>query len=1052
MVFESEAAFENAVIESLIQHGWSSEILKNPTKQDLLDNWADILYRNNIDIDRLNGQPLTASEMNQVIEQINVLRTPSQLNEFINGKSVSIKRDNPADKLHLGKIVSLQIYNRNEVAGGKSIYQIAQQPIFDTPIKEVHNRRGDLLLLICGMPVIHIELKGSNVPISQAVTQIKKYMHEGVYHGIYSLVQVFFAMNPNETKYFANPGSEDAFKPEFQFHWGDFYNNPINDWKEITSTILSIPMAHQLIGFYIIADSSDGVLKVMRSYQIKAVEKITDRVITQRWGEKNQRGGYIWHTTGSGKTMTSFKAAELIANSHAADKVIFLMDRIELSTQSLRQYNDFTSLNEEVQGTNNTYDLRNKLRSTDPSNTLIVTSIQKMSNIHLDANGITDEEIAILNKKRMVVIVDECHRSTFGDEMAIIKRTFPFALFFGFTGTPIQGENEKNKSQTSDIFGNELHRYSIADGIRDKNVLGFDPYMICVYKDKDIRREVALHQAKASSVKEALSDLNKKKIYLHFMNKNVVPEAGYRDASGEYHKGIEDYIPKSQFDNDDYRSAVVKDIAESFETHSLNHRYHAIFATSSIHEAIAYYRLFKQLAPEIVTTALFDPNIDNNEGAIEKSDGLAELIKDYNQRFDREYTAAKFQDMKKDISSRLAHKSPYKGIEKDKSQQIDILIVVDQMLTGFDSKWVNTLYLDKVLKYEGLIQAFSRTNRLFRSDEKPYGIIRYYRLPHTMKRNVKDAIKLYSGDVPFGLFVDKLHVNLKKIDSLFLEIESLFNSNGVENFASLPESYESRAKFSQLFRDLFQTVAAAKLQGFVWRDDFHYEINIETETNDDSDTEVIELSIDERAYETLIQRYKELQSNEATGSDSSSSYASYELDPYITEYDLVRIDADYMNHNFKKWIKAKNDDKVSVERVQQVLQQLHRSYASLSQELQEIANLVIHDIDAGDLEVESDKDFMTYITQYQAKAFEDEVTKIVDNFGLDEQLFRSIIATNVTEANLNEYERFDKLKASVDKGKAANYIESVDGETLKGFRLNARINKLLKSILLEWNK
>ncbi|MDU5226626.1 MAG: DEAD/DEAH box helicase family protein, partial [Streptococcus sp.] len=453
-------------------------VLKNYSEEDLLRNWADILFENNRDIDRLNDYPLTDGEMQQIIEQIVSLKTPLKLNGFINGKSVTIIRDNTDDKVHFGKEVSLKIYDRREIAAGQSRYQIVQQPKFRTESDILNNRRGDLLLLINGMPVIHIELKKSGIPVSQAYHQIEKYSREGAFTGIFSLVQIFVAMEPNETVYFANPGPEGKFNPDFYFHWADFNNEPINEWNKVASTLLSIPMAHQLIGFYTVADTSDGVLKVMRSYQYYAASAISDKVAKAKWEGNNQLGGYIWHTTGSGKTMTSFKAAQLIASSKDADKVVFLVDRIELGTQSLKEYRGFADERESVQATENTNVLITKLKSTNPSDTLIVTSIQKMSNIKSEDTSLSARDIELINNKRIVFIIDEAHRSTFGDMLITIKDTFQTAMFFGFTGTPIQAENQKLKNTTATVFGDELHRYSIADGIRDKNVLGFDPYKV----------------------------------------------------------------------------------------------------------------------------------------------------------------------------------------------------------------------------------------------------------------------------------------------------------------------------------------------------------------------------------------------------------------------------------------------------------------------------------------------------------------------------------------------------------------------------------------------
>lgn len=288
--FNKELEFEEALITALQSNGWENQVIKNPTEEDLIQNWANILFENNREIDRLNDKPLIREEMDELIEQIKNLRTPLALNGFINGKTVSIIRKNPEDTLHYGKEVSLKIYDRMEIAAGQSRYQIVEQPIFKRHDKVLQDRRGDIMLLINGMLVFHIELKKTGIPVSEATNQIMKYAHEGVFTGIFSLVQIFFAMNPEETLYFANPGPDGKFNSDFFFHWADFNNEPINDWRVIASTILSIPLAHQLVGFYTVADDSDGVLKVMRSYQYYAANRISDCVSRKDWKDGNQLG------------------------------------------------------------------------------------------------------------------------------------------------------------------------------------------------------------------------------------------------------------------------------------------------------------------------------------------------------------------------------------------------------------------------------------------------------------------------------------------------------------------------------------------------------------------------------------------------------------------------------------------------------------------------------------------------------------------------------------------------------------------------------------------
>jgi len=1035
MIFNKESDFEEALIKILSEKGWEKEVLKNYSEQDLLRNWANILFENNRDIDRLNDYPLTDSEMQQILEQIEALRTPLKLNGFINGKSVSIVRDNPDDKLHLGKEVSLKIYDRREIAAGQSRYQIVQQPKFPTKSKLLNDRRGDLMLLINGMPVIHIELKKSGIPVSQAYNQIEKYSHEGIFSGLFSLVQIFVAMEPNEAVYFANPGPDGKFNPDYYFHWADFNNEPINEWDKVASTLLSIPMAHQLIGFYTVADDSDGVLKVMRSYQYFAASAISDKVAKAKWEGNNQLGGYVWHTTGSGKTMTSFKSAQLIASSKDADKVIFLMDRIELGTQSLKEYRGFADENESVQATENTNVLITKLKSSNPADTLIVTSIQKMSNIKDEAGGLNARDIELISDKRIVFIVDEAHRSTFGDMLLTIKNTFPKAMFFGFTGTPIQDENQKKKNTTSTVFGNELHRYSIADGIRDKNVLGFDPYKVLTFKDKDVRKVVALEKAKAQTEEEAISDPVKSKIFYKYMDANQVGMVGHFDAKGDYIKGIEDYIPNVQYTTEEHTTMVVKDILENWVTLSHNSKFHAIFATSSIPEAINYYRLFKAMKPHLKVTALFDPSIDNNGGVQFKEDGLVEIISDYNEKYGQEFSIPTFAKMKKDIAARLAHKKPYERIANEPAKQIDLLIVVDQMLTGFDSKWINTLYMDKVLQYENIIQAFSRTNRLFGPD-KPFGTIRYYRKPHTMERNINAAVKLYSGDRPLGLFVQHLIDNLKQMNELFESITDLFADSGIENFEKLPDDTSACRKFAKDFNEFNSYLEAAKIQGFKW--------NVLSYVDEETG-EVIDVTIDENTYLILVLRYKELTGG---GGGTGGDDVPYDLAGYITEIDTGLIDADYMNSKFDKYIKLLSVEGTTKEAIEQAETELHKTFATLSQEEQKYANIFLHDIQRGDVKVAEGKSLRDYINEYLSKARNDQIHRISVAIGVDENMLRNVMGLKLNENNLNEFGRYDELKKTVDKAKAKEYFEKVEGTKIIPPKVNVKVDKLLRDFII----
>ena len=1057
-MYNDELQFEADFVRSLQENGWTDGILKNPTEKDLLDNWAKILFENNRQQDRLSDFPLTDTEMQQVIDKINELKYPVKLNSFINGRTIGIIRDNPNDILHKGKEVSLKIYDRQEIAAGQSRYQIAEQPIFNKKSSILNDRRGDVMLLINGMPLFHIELKKSNVDIKQATSQIEKYAHEGVFgSGIYQLVQIFVAMTPNETLYFSNPGPDGKFNPLFFFHWEDFNNEIINNWKDITRTLLSIPMAHQLIGFYTVADDADNVLKVMRSYQYYAANKISDIVSKTDWTNPNTRGGYIWHTTGSGKTMTSFKSAQLIANSKDADKVIFLMDRIELGTQSLDEYQNFADSKDDVSGTDNTKDLITQLK--DDHNILIVTSIQKMSLIK-SVLGIYTHDIELINKKRLVFIVDECHRDTFGTMMSTIKETFPKAIFFGFTGTPVFDENKKKMSVTSDIFGDELHRYVIADGIRDGNVLAFDIKKVLTFRDKDIRKAVALEKCKAASEEEAISDSNKSDLFYKFMNE--MPMCGDYSENGEYIKGIEDYIPKTQYNNPVHREKVVESILENWKIISHNNEFSGILATSSIPEAIEYYRLFKKKnANELFKfTILVDPNIDNNEGNIFKEDGLVEIIEDYNSMYDQTFSLSTSGSFKKDISNRLSHKKPYTNIlDKDK---LGLLIVVDQMLTGFDSKWLNVLYMDKVIKYENVIQAISRTNRIYNKNTKPFGIIKYYRKPYTMEKNIEKAIKLYSGDKPFQLFVPKLDENINKMNIIYSQIKELFESEDINDFVSLPESNESKRKFVKLYNDFNKYLCAARIQGYIPKDELKDNINSYSEvlldkdlSHEESDDmgqtnyeKILELSspITQEVLEALKQRYIDVSKN---AEYEKNDEIPYDIDGSIIEIDDGKIDSDYINSKFTKFLKTLKYNDCSAEELEKALNSLHKSFASLSQEQQKYANMVIHDIESGDLIIEDNKTFMDYITQYATSAENDQIKKLANSFCLDENKLRNMMKLPISANNINEYGRFDDLLRTVDEIKAKETLEKLYNRSFEIWESNMETQKILREFILK---
>lgn len=1032
--FTKELDFEKALADLLPQHGWEPYVMMNPTEEILIKNWAAIIYNNNRDVNRLGDFPLTDTEMQQIMTQVDNLKNPYEVNKFINGGQVMIKRDNQNDKINFGKEVYLTIFNAKEIRAGQSVYQIVRQPRFQTKHPLGTTRRGDVMLLINGMPVIHIELKRSGVDVTQAVNQIKKYAHEGIFsHGIFSLVQIFVAMTPEKTLYFANPGASENFSPSFYFHWADFNNEEVHDWKRIGANLLSIPMAHQMVGYYTIADDKDETLKVLRSYQYFATTKIWERVRETNWDDHYHKGGFIWHTTGSGKTMTSFKSAQLIAKANDADKVVFLLDRIELSTQSADEYRGFANADDNVLDTEDTKNLIRVLESDSKDECLIVTSIQKMSRINT-GNHIPQSTIDNINKKRVVFIVDECHRSVTGSGkdsgsgmLLTIKNTFPRAVLFGFTGTPIFPENAHGEMTTEVIFGDNLHKYTLAHGIPDGNVLGFDLYKEETFKEQEVREAVALRMTAGEgepapeSVDEIANDKEKMDIYNRWMYDTDILK-------------IEDEA-KSLYTSEAHHIAVMHKIVEERPMLSHNGKFHAILATKNIPEAIEYYHLFKEHYPEYNVTAIFDDSIDNNGGGEYKEDAILEMLDDYNKKFGTTFQQSTYAKYKKDVAKRLAHKMPYQRLKKD--QQLDMLIVVTQMLTGYDSKWVNTLYVDKLMQYVDVIQAFSRTNRLFGPD-KPFGVIKYFTRPNRMKKNIDDALELYV-DQPLLVFTDKLEANLEKINQAFLTIDQLFKAEGIDYYATLPQAEASRKKFAKEFCDMTKCLEAAKMQGFLWE-------KSEYEFPHTNGWTTVKMELDEQTYKVLLARYRELFQKGAGGGGGDEDV--YQLEAYITETGAGTIDAEYINSKFIKFVKNLYTTGPGSEHVKAAQKELHNAFASLDQRDQRTAQRILHDIESGDLRLSPGKTIYDYIIDYQKRECDQQVYTLAEATGINITMLKELIGKDTTAENINEHGRFDALVATLDKVKAVDFMKKVTGQDVPKRFVITNMSSILRRFIL----
>lgn len=415
-----------------------------------------------------------------------------------------------------------------------------------------------------------------------------------------------------------------------------------------------------------------------------------------------------------------------------------------------------------------------------------------------------------------------------------------------------------------------------------------------------------------------------------------------------------------------------------------------------------------------------------------------EIIADYNARYGQDFTIPTFYKMKKDIASRLAHKKPYERIALEPEMQLDLLIVVDQMLTGFDSKWINTLYLDKVLKYENIIQAFSRTNRLFGPD-KPFGTIRYYRRPHTMEKNIEAAVKLYSGDRPIGLFVQHLIDNIKEMNHRFEQIADLFVNAGRPDFEKLPPDTESRKKFAKEFNAFHGFLEAAKIQGFTWAQSTY----VDAETG-----EVVDVALDEKVYLILVQRYKELRAGGSTPPPQEVGDVPYDLEGYITEIDTGMIDGAYMNARFEKYIKLLHETGVHLEDVERAETELHKIFATLTQEEQKVANLFLHDIQRGDVKIIPGNTLRDYINAYLMKAKDDQITRVSDCLGVDEALLREMMGLHLDENHLNEFGRYEALKKTVDKKRAKDYFERVEGVKIIPPKVMTKVDLFLRQFIL----
>lgn len=724
------------------------------TEDALWDNLRG--HVNRINLAKLEGVPLTDKEFEQLkVEFKRLTTTPFGASQWLRGENgvaaISIERED----VKRGR-VSLVLFSNKDIAGGISSYEVVNQ------IKPQANidMRGDVTLLINGLPIIHIELKAESAKdgYMQAFEQIKRYAEAGFFDGIYATTQIFVVSNKVATKYFARPGANNAKAFEaarkFLFNWRTVDNESVEDLYDFTRQVLRIPAAHELISkFTILVDDkkSQRFLMALRPYQIHAIQKIINQAA-------KHEGGFIWHATGSGKTITSFIATKLLAQTLiGVDRTVMVVDRTDLDSQTKDEFSKFASEfhtgltsgdvkgNALIIGVENQRQLSNSLLSKKNNNTIIVTTIQKLSAAIRKAREAENNKFEKLRNEHIVFVVDECHRAVSDEQMKEIKKLLPNSTWFGLTGTPIFEENKKQENgtfarTTQQQYGDLLHAYTTKNAMDDQSVLNFQVEYHCLLEE-DSRNE-----------------------FLYKMVKEKFPKYDPMKKLAEMTEiEREEFQEKWLFENEDYIEAMLKKI---FKRSSVIERFKvvngyptmsAILTTHSIAQAKRIYHKLQEMKkndtllngrvveernilrdvdfPRVAITYSMSENQDEMNEAQAEMDAIRE---EYNKVFGTHYTDV--DQLNKNINSRLARKDLQ--YQKD-GQWLDMVIVVDRLLTGFDAPTIQTLYVDRELKYQKLLQAFSRTNRIY--PDKNYGIVVSFRKPATMRKNVEDSIRLFTN-------------------------------------------------------------------------------------------------------------------------------------------------------------------------------------------------------------------------------------------------------------------------------------------------------------------
>ena len=708
---ELERILEEKLIEQLV-YGDSQWTYRKDlkTEEDLWENFKYILEQNNKD--RLNGEPLSDTEFEQVKNQLQ-FSSFYKAGEWLvgeNGKvQVHVQRD--TERLHL------VVMNHEHIAGGSSVYEVINQyealkSDEDAGISE-RDRRFDVTLLINGLPMIHIELKNKQHSYMEAFRQIKKYIGEGKFTGIFSAVQMFVVSNGVDTRYFA-AASDTELNEKFMSGWVDRENKPVSDYLDFAKSVLRIPEAHEMIARYTVLDKDAKRLILLRPYQIHAIESI-------REASKTTKSGYVWHTTGSGKTLTSYKATRnLLMDIPSIDKAIFLIDRKDLDTQTTMAFQAYANNDSiDVDETSNVTDLKNKLKSGDRQ--VIVTTIQKLQIlISKRIKGDTPEYRKIKNLK-IAFVVDECHRAVTPKTKRELEHFFGRSLWYGFTGTPRFPENPYPQlgdlpRTTKDLYGDCLHKYTIQNAIHDNAVLGFQvehngPKQITDETDTSAYDNEA-HMLKVLDV---------------ILNKSYY-KLGFQNGKGETYEGL---LTTSSIQ-----------LAQKY--------YDLLLRVKKGETSLKIDERIRQVLPDFPKFAITYSVTENEEGSHVNQQKMQKSLDEYNRMFGTKYELSQIQSYNGNLNKRLARKD---AKFKSRNEQLDLVIVVDRLLTGFDAPCLSTIFIDRQpMGPHDLIQAFSRTNRIFNRN-KTYGQIVTFQAPKLFRKNVDDAVRLYSAGSTGSTFV-----------------------------------------------------------------------------------------------------------------------------------------------------------------------------------------------------------------------------------------------------------------------------------------------------------